>query len=85
MATATVEVTVELDANYTKLHNGNEGNSGEPASGPEVDINSISVNGIPLFPHPDTDKLQEEFYKIVKKEIYINFPYFEGMNAPDFD
>jgi hypothetical protein len=85
MATATVEVTVEADANYTKLHNGSKGNSGEPPSGSEVDIYSISINGIPLFPNADTVKLQEEFHKIVKKEIYINFPYFEGMNAPDSD
>ena len=45
----------------------------------------MAINGIPLFPHPDTDKLKEEFYKIIKKEIYINFPYFEGMNATDPD
>tara|TARA_R100000315_G_C5181356_1_gene105200 strand:- start:19 stop:276 length:258 start_codon:yes stop_codon:yes gene_type:complete len=85
MPNATFELPVEIDAKFHKVHDGYEGDNGEPASPSEVDITYISLNGIRIFPDPETDKLTEELYKKSEEEIYENLPDLMQQNAPDSD
>ncbi len=85
MPNATFELLVEVDAEFRKLHDGYKGDSGEPASGAEVEITSISINGDSLYPELSEIRISEQFHEAATDFIYKNLSDLEKQNAPDFD
>ena len=85
MPNATFELLVEVDAEYHVVNYGYEGDSGEPASGPEIEVTSVSINGIRLFPEAKEAELRAEFDKATKEFAYEHFEDLEEQNAPDPD
>lgn len=78
MPNATFELLVEVDAEYHVVNYGYEGDSGEPASGPEIEVTSISINGTRVELTAELDEATKEF-------VYPNFEDLEEQNAPDPD
>lgn len=85
MPNATFELLVEVDAEYHVVNYGYKGDPGEPASGPEIEVTSVSINGIRLFPEAKEAELRAEFDKATKEFAYEHFEDLEEQNAPDPD
>ena len=76
MPNATFELLVEVDAEYHVVNYGYEGDSGEPASGPEIEVTSVCVNGTRVNLTAELDEATKEF-------VYEHFEDLEEQNAPD--
>tara|TARA_A100001515_G_scaffold28603_1_gene22119 strand:+ start:63 stop:320 length:258 start_codon:yes stop_codon:yes gene_type:complete len=85
MPIATFELLVEIDAEYNVVNYGYKGDRGEPASGPEIDVSSVSINGIRVFPKAKEAELRAEFDEATKEFVYEHFEDLEEQNAPDPD
>ena len=85
MPIATFEMTIEVDVEYRVLNYGYKGDSGEPPSGPEVQIDSISIDGDSLYPEFSEIRINEQFHQAGTDYIYEHFEDLEEQNAPDPD
>ena len=85
MPTATFEMTIEVDAEYHEVNPGYEGDRWEPPSGPEIQINSISIDGDSLFPEFSEIRINEQFHQAATDFIYEHYEDLAEQDAPDPD
>ena len=85
MPIATFELLVEIDAEYNVVNYGYKGDRGEPASGPEIDVSSVSIDGDSLYPEFNEIRINEQFHQAGTDYIYEHFEDLEEQNAPDPD